>query len=99
MQGWISLTKTNQRWDFPGGPMVKNPPSNAGDAGSIRGRGTKIPHASGQLSTRAATTEPARLNKRACTPQTTEPTRPGACAPQLERENLHATTREKPVPQ
>ena len=32
-------------WDFPGGPMVKNPPSNAGDMGSISGLGTKIPHA------------------------------------------------------
>ena len=45
-------------WDFPGGPAVKNPPSNAGDAGSITGQGTKIPHAAGQLSLRAATTEP-----------------------------------------
>ena len=32
-------------WDFPGGPVVKNLPSNAGDAGSIPGLGTKIPHA------------------------------------------------------
>ena len=48
--------------DFPGGPGVKNPPSNAGDAGSIPGRGTKIPHAVEQLSPRAATTEPALLN-------------------------------------
>ena len=31
--------------------MVKNPPSNAGDSGLIPGRGIKIPHASGQLST------------------------------------------------
>ena len=45
--------------DFPGGPVVKNPPSNAGDVGSIPGRGTKIPHAMGQLSLLAATTEPA----------------------------------------
>ena len=29
--------------------MVKDPPSNAGDPGVIPGRGTKIPHASGQL--------------------------------------------------
>ena len=29
-------------------------------------------------------------------PQTTQPTRPGARAPQLERENPQATTREKP---
>ena len=37
-------------WNFPGGPVVRNPPSNAGDAGLILGWGTKIPHASGQLS-------------------------------------------------
>ena len=37
--------------------MVKNLPSSAGDAGSISGRGTKIPHAVGQLSPHAATTE------------------------------------------
>ena len=49
-------------WDFPGGPVVKNPPSNAGDAGSIPGRGTKSPHAVWQLSPRAATTEPAHHN-------------------------------------
>ena len=40
--------------DFPGGPAVKNPPSNAGDTGLIPGWGTKIPHATGQLSLRAA---------------------------------------------
>ena len=38
--------------------MVKNPPSNAGETGSIPGRGTKISHAVGQLSPRAAATEP-----------------------------------------
>ena len=36
--------------DFPDGPVVKDPPANAGDMGSIPGQGTKIPHASGQLS-------------------------------------------------
>ena len=30
--------------------MVKNPPSNAGDSGSIPGWGTRVPHAAGQLS-------------------------------------------------
>ena len=30
--------------DCPGGPVVKNLPRNAGDAGSIPGRGTKIEH-------------------------------------------------------
>ena len=35
--------------DFPGGPLVKNPPSNAGDVGSTPGRRIKIPQAT-QLS-------------------------------------------------
>ena len=48
--------------DFPGGPMVKNLPSNAGNTGSIPGWGTKILHATGQLSLCATTTELARLN-------------------------------------
>ena len=30
--------------------MIKNPLSNARDAGSTPGQGTKIPHAAGQLS-------------------------------------------------
>ena len=35
---------------FPGDPVVKNPPSNTGEAGSIPGRRAKIPHTSEQLS-------------------------------------------------
>ena len=49
-------------WDFPGGPVVKNLASSAGDASSIPGRVTKIPHAVGQLSPHATTTELVRLN-------------------------------------
>ena len=56
--------------------MVKNPPSNAGDVDSIPGRGTKIPHAVGQLSLRATTTEPVHS---------------GAREPQLERSPCAAT--------
>ena len=41
----LSSIKSLSR-DFPGGPVVKNPCSNAGDEGSIPGQGTKIPHAS-----------------------------------------------------
>ena len=33
-------------WDFPGGPVVKTSPSNAGGAGSINSQGAGIPHAS-----------------------------------------------------
>ena len=40
MFGFVSfiLTKLKQR-DFPGGPVVKNPPVNTGDKGSIPGLG------------------------------------------------------------
>ena len=44
------------------GLVVKTPPSNAGDAGSTPGWGTKIPHAVGQRGTRTVTRE-------ACMPQ------------------------------
>ena len=71
--------------DFPGGPVVNSPPYNAGDVGSIPGRGTKIPHATGQLSPHATTTELTRL-ERARVPQTTEPTCSGARTPKLRRE-------------
>ena len=44
--GGVKSLKTEERrvGDFPSGPVVKNPPSNAGEASSIPGRGTKIPH-------------------------------------------------------
>ena len=45
-----------EEWrEFPGGPVVKNLPSNAGDVGSIPDQGTKIPYALGQLSPLTAT--------------------------------------------
>ena len=44
---------------FPGGPVVKNLPANAGERSSISGSGTKIPHATEQLSLSAITTEAA----------------------------------------
>ena len=45
--------------DFPGGPVVKNPPSKTRDVKSIPDQGTKIPLAAGQLNPCAATPEPA----------------------------------------
>ena len=51
--------------DFPGGPVVKNPPSNARVADSIPGYGIKSLHASGQLSSQTATREkPVHCNKK-----------------------------------
>ena len=46
------------RRDFPGGPVVKYLSSNAGDVGLIPGWETKIPHATGQISPCARTSEP-----------------------------------------
>ena len=51
---WSEHEVKNGRQGLPCGPVVKNSPSNAGDAGCR----TKIPHATGQLSLSAATTEP-----------------------------------------
>ena len=43
---------------FPGSPVTKNLPSNAGDDGLIPGRGAKIPQAAGQLSPNIVIPEP-----------------------------------------
>ena len=51
-----AIQKENGR-GFPGGPVVKNPPCNAGDMGLIPGQGTKIPHAAEQLSLSATPRE------------------------------------------
>ena len=50
--------------EFPGGPVVKNLPSNVGNGGSgfSPGRGTRVPHAAGQLSPHTTTTESTHLN-------------------------------------
>ena len=50
-------------WDFPGGPVVKNPPSKAGDMGSVPGWGTKIVHAVGQISASAQLNSPHAIRK------------------------------------
>ena len=41
----LRLHKDLLNEDSPGGPVVKTPPSNARDGGSIPGQGTKIPQA------------------------------------------------------
>ena len=58
------LIRNKRGWDFPGGPVVKNPSCNAGDAGSTPGLGTKIPHATKQLSPRATARESMHCNER-----------------------------------
>ena len=68
--------------DFPGGLVVRNPPSNAGDMGSVPGWGAGIPHAKGQLSPHPTTSEPAIS---------------GAHGPQLER-SLGTATKDPSCP-
>ena len=48
--------------DFPGGPVVKNLPSNADNTDLIPGPGTKIPYATGQPSPHTTTTGPTHHN-------------------------------------
>ena len=52
------FSRVKKTEDFPGGPVAKNLPLSSGDLGSVPGWGTKILHASGQLSPHAAATEP-----------------------------------------
>ena len=65
--GFVRKSRWLKNWYgyFPGGPVVKNPPSNAGDTGLILGQGTKIPPSAGQLSSGTTTTEPTRSSARA----------------------------------
>ena len=51
----IKQTNQNNPRDFPGGPVVKSPPSKAEDMGSIPGQGTEIPCTPGHLSTHTST--------------------------------------------
>ena len=52
---WISSNL--KTWHFLEGPVVKSPPFNAGDGGSIPDQGNKIPFATGQPNPYATTRE------------------------------------------
>ena len=65
---WKLKFKIQDDWDFPGGPVVKNSPSNAGDVGLIPGQKTEILHTEGQLNLCSAIREFAHRNE-APTPQ------------------------------
>ena len=68
-RGWIAWSQgfafeNINSGDFPGGPVVNNPPCSAGDPGLIPDRGAKIPHAIRQLSPCTATkTRHSQINK------------------------------------
>ena len=61
----INVTQTVR--DLPGGPMVKRLTANAGEAVSMAGLKTKIPHAMWQRSLRAAITDAHMLHQKAST--------------------------------
>ena len=65
-----SIKETTSRY-FPGSPVVKNPPCNAGVTGLTPGPGTKIPHATGQPSSPATATE--STSSKAQAPQLVSP--------------------------
>ena len=65
------IQKINFR-DFPGGTVVKNPPSNAGDTGSIPGQGTRSHMHAATKSSHATTKEPIGCNQGAHVPQLKE---------------------------
>ena len=50
--------------DFSGGPMVKNPPLNAGDMALVLGWGTRSPHAMGRLTPHATVTNEPMLQQK-----------------------------------
>ena len=80
LEGILRRKKTHLKHfgDYPGGPVVKNLPSNAGDTGSIPGWGTKIPLAAGQLSPCAATTQSMHFGARVLPRKIPCATRPNA---------------------
>ena len=86
--------------DVPGGPVVKNPPADTGDPRSIPGLGTKIPHATGQLSPCSATTEPVLRSPGATTTEALRPQRPSSTAREATiMRTPHTATREVPTQQ
>ena len=72
----MPVDASRKQENFPGGPVVKNPPSYAGDTGSIPGLKTRIQYTAGRPSPRATTAEP--TCPRACTPRLEKPMGPSS---------------------
>ena len=62
-------SRCQQGRDFPGGPVVKNPPANAGEMGSIPGSGNQDPTCHGA-------TKPSYLNQRSSVCHSDNPGQP-----------------------
>ena len=97
-----------QGGDFPGGPVVKHPPANAGDVSSIPGLGRfytlqgNLAHIPQSMCSRACESQlqsPNATTTEACVPRTCalqqdKPSQREAHTPQLESSPPLATTRE-----
>ena len=81
MSSHYSPVQNPQGWGFPGGPVVKKLPGNERDMGSVPDWGTKIPHATEQLSSHALQLpSPSSETREATTtrsPRTTTREKPG----------------------
>ena len=84
--------------DFPGGPVVKNPPANAGDTGSIPGQGRlRMPWSNKEpvlehSSLRSRARELQTLSPRAATTEALSTTREATAVM-----SLHTATRQEPL--
>ena len=76
------IKKKKQNWAVPGGPLVKNPPSNQWDKASIPGCGTKIPHAAEPLSPHTTIKKPECSRAHALQQAKPMPQLEKACVPQ-----------------
>ena len=74
----LCLYQKNRIWDFPGGPMIKNLPSNVGHSGLTPSWGINIPYAMRQLNP--------HLNERKLMPGYENPVLPKKKKPRRERE-------------
>ena len=63
-----------QKQELPAGPVVKNPPANAGDTGSVLVQ--EGPHAAGRLSPRTTATETTCLEPMLCSRSSLGPQKP-----------------------
>ena len=64
-----NIERNSKSRDLPSGSVVRNLLCNSGYMGSIPGQGTKIPHASEQLSPYTATREPLPHNEEQVQPK------------------------------
>ena len=91
---WKFKNKKLEAWDFPGGPVVKNPPANTQDMGFIPGPGRSHMAKSKEPMYHnywAHTLEPTGCNSWACRPQYWS-----LCAPESRCHNRRSHVSEKP---